>query len=164
MSLRPASCQGCLQPVAVYYTLVAGGVAQTHALCKVCPTLQAETRDGFLPSLALGITLSVPSPVGRGKCPTCGFRWADFERIHRLGCATCYETHSEQVTATIARIQPGLTHQGRSPVDPIADRQARLCKAKERLKSAQMEEDFETAAILRDQIAALEAEQPATRK
>jgi protein arginine kinase activator len=94
--------------------------------------------------------------VGRGKCPACGFRWADYERVHRLGCATCYEAHAPQALATIARIQPGLEHHGRRPQNSQADRLAKLAKARTDLQAALRIEDFEAAAVLRDQIAELE--------
>lgn len=141
----------------MYFTLVAGGKAETYACCQGCPSLLS---DAILPSLALGLKLAVPAPVGRGKCPTCGFRWADFDRLHRLGCPTCYEAHAPQAMATLARIQPGLEHHGRRPFDATADREARLTKARLLLKSALKEEDYETAAVLRDQIAELEGGQP----
>jgi protein arginine kinase activator len=158
---RPPSCQGCIQNAAVYFTLVAGGKAETYACCQGCPSLLS---DSILPSLALGLKLTVPTPVGRGKCPTCGFRWADFDRVHRLGCPTCYEAHAPQALATIARIQPGLEHHGRRPYDAAADREAKLTKARVLLKSALKEEDFETAAVLRDQIAELEAGLPEAKQ
>lgn len=157
---RPPSCQGCVQNAAVYFTLVAGGKAETYACCQGCPSL---VSDAILPSLALGLKLSVPAPVGRGKCPTCGFRWADFDRVHRLGCPTCYEAHAPQALATLARIQPGLEHQGRRPYDGSADREAKLAKARLLLKAALKEEDYETAAVLRDQIAELEAGLPGAK-
>ncbi len=141
----------------MYFTLVAGGKAETYACCQGCPSLLS---DSILPSLALGLKLTVPAPVGRGKCPTCGFRWADFDRIHRFGCPTCYEAHAPQALATIARIQPGLEHHGRRPTDAVADREAKLAKARLLLNSALKEEDYETAAALRDQITGLEAGPP----
>lgn len=150
---RPPSCQGCTQTAAVYFTLVAGGKAETYACCQGCPSLLA---DAILPSLALGLKLTVPVPVGRGKCPTCGFRWADYDRIHRLGCATCYEAHAPQALAMIARIQPGLEHHGRRPADPDAAREVKLTRTRELLQAAIKDEDYETAAALRDQIASLE--------
>ena len=120
--------------------------------------------DSILPSLALGLKLTVPTPIGRGKCPTCGFRWADFDRIHRFGCPTCYEAHAPQALATIARIQPGLEHHGRRPFDAAADREAKLAKARDLLKAAMKEEDYETAALLRDQISGLEGRLPGAKK
>jgi len=157
---RPPSCQGCAQTPTTYFTLVAGGKAETYACCQGCPSLMA---DAILPSLALGLKLTVPSPAGRSKCPACGFRWADYDRVHRFGCPTCYETHAAQALATIARIQPGLEHQGRRPFDPVADREARLTKARVQLQEALKVEDYEAAAALRDQIAGLENHPPGAR-
>ena len=66
--------------------------------------------------------------------------------------------------ATIARIQPGLEHHGRRPFDAEADREARLTKARDLLKAAMKEEDYETAAVLRDQIAELEGGLPGAKQ
>ncbi|MFM7743666.1 MAG: UvrB/UvrC motif-containing protein [Verrucomicrobiota bacterium] len=157
---RPPSCQCCAQTPAAFFTLVAGGKAETYACCQGCPAL----LDGaILPSCALGLKLTVPTPVGRGKCPACGFRWADFDRLHRLGCPTCYEAHAPQALTTIARLQPGLEHQGRRPFDPVADREARLTKARASLKEALKTEDYEAAAALRDLILSLESGQSESR-
>jgi protein-arginine kinase activator protein McsA len=59
--------------------------------------------------------------------------------------------------ATIARLQPGMAHQGRRPQASTADRLAKLAACQALLAEAVKEEDFESAAALRDQIAALEA-------
>jgi protein-arginine kinase activator protein McsA len=58
--------------------------------------------------------------------------------------------------ATIARIQPGLEHHGRRPQDSQTDHLAKLAKARADLQSALRIEDYEAAAVLRDQIAELE--------
>ena len=34
---RPPTCQGCVQNAVVYFTLVAGGKAETYACCQGCP-------------------------------------------------------------------------------------------------------------------------------
>jgi protein arginine kinase activator len=153
---RPSSCQGCLQPPKVFISLVAGTKAHQYACCGSCPCL-AKTAAGTLPSLALGVKFEVPAPAGRGRCPACGFRWSDFERIRRMGCPSCYDAHAREATSAIARAQPGLLHTGRRPAtDPDADRAERILEARLRLKEALAEEDYETAAVLRDRIAELE--------
>lgn len=152
---RPPSCQGCTKPSAVYVTLVAGGKAETYACCQSCPSTAALASAGALPSATLGLTLATPLPLGRGKCPTCGFRWSDFERVHRMGCPTCYQAHAQEILGTIVRLQPGLEHHGRRP-NTSKDKRARLEEARLALRTAQKEEDFETAAALRDEIAELE--------
>ena len=160
MDQRPSQCQGCTQPCSTYFTLVSGGKAESFGCCQACPVVTAPVAGGLLPSVELGYKLSVPSPTGRGRCPSCGFRWQDFERTHRIGCPTCYQAHTEQVLATIARLQPGMAHQGRRPQALVADRQAKLAACQALLAEAVKEEDFESAAALRDQIVALEASNP----
>jgi protein arginine kinase activator len=154
---RPSQCQGCTQPYSTYFTLVSGGKAESFGCCQACPVVTSPVAGGLLPSAALGWKLHVPMPSGRGRCPACGFRWQDFERTHRIGCPACYQAHTEQVLATIARLQPGMAHQGRRPQVSVAERQAKLSALQALLTEAVKEEDYESAAALRDQIAALEA-------
>ena len=160
MAQRPSQCQGCTQPCSTYFTLVSGGKAESFGCCQSCPVIAAPVDGGLLPSATLGLKLDIPAPTHRGRCPACGFRWQDFERTHRIGCPTCYQAHTQQVLSAIARLQPDMAHQGRRPQPSVADRQAKLASCKALLANAVKEEDFESAAALRDQIAALEAGLP----
>lgn len=153
---RPSSCQGCKQPPKVFISLVAGAKAQQYACCGACPCV-AKAAGGTLPSVALEVKFEVPSAAGRGRCPTCGFRWSDFERVRRLGCPSCYEAHARETVVAIARAQPGLIHTGRRPAAAeTADPRSKIASARLRLREALAEEDYETAAVLRDLIAELE--------
>ncbi len=158
MAQRPLNCTHCNQPCTVFVTLVAGGKADTYGLCPTCPQLALLAPETTLPSLSLGLKLSVPTPAGRGRCPSCGFRWEDFERTQRIGCPTCYETHQAHLNPTLSRIQPGVQHIGRRPQPTLEEKKAQLEQFKSQLKSAVQSEDFEGAAGLRDQIARLESE------
>ena len=137
---------------------MAGGKVESFGCCQACPVAQPPFDAGQLPSLSLGLKLSIPGPVGRGRCPDCGFRWQDFERTHRMGCPSCYQAHTDQVLPTIARIQPGLAHQGRRPQTSTTERQAKLAACQALLAEAIRAEDFESAAALRDQINGFEAD------
>lgn len=95
-------------------------------------------------------------PKIQGSCPSCGFRWEDFARTHRIGCPKCYEAHTQDLLPTLSRIQPGISHSGRRPQPSEMDLKNRLQKAKTELAQAVKNEDFETAAALRDQIAELD--------
>ena len=158
MSHRPPNCTHCNQPCTVFVTLVAGGKADTYGLCPTCPQLPKLSPDTVLPSLSLGLKLAVPTPLGRGRCPSCGFRWEDFERTQRIGCPTCYETHQMHLDPTLSRIQPGIKHVGRRPQPTLEEKKAQLAQFKSQLKTAVQSEDYESAAGLRDQIARLESE------
>ncbi len=153
---RPSSCQGCQQPPKVFISLVAGAKAQPFACCGSCPCV-AKAAGGTLPSLALGVKFEVPVAAGRGRCPACGFRWSDFDQIRRLGCPSCYEAHAREASMAVSRAQPRLLHTGRRPAEAgPADREKKAASARARLKEAMAEEDYETAAVLRDLLAELE--------
>ena len=151
----PAICTQCKKTCTLFITLVAGGKAVTYSSCAHCPSPINSPLAGSLPSQILGIKLDIPMPKIQGSCPSCGFRWEDFERTHRIGCPQCYETHTQELLPTLSRIQPGISHSGRRPQPSEIDLKHRLQKAKAELAEAVKNEDFETAAALRDQIAEL---------
>lgn len=152
----PPVCTECKKPCTLFITLVAGGKAMTYSCCAHCPSSMTSPLAGSLPSQILGIKLDIPMPKIQGSCPSCGFRWADFERTHRIGCPQCYEAHTQDLLPTLSRIQPGISHSGRRPQPSEMDLKNRLQKAKDELAQAVKNEEFETAAALRDQIAQLD--------
>ena len=152
----PPVCTQCKKPCTLFITLVAGGKAMTYSSCAHCPSSITSPSAGSLPSQILGIKLDIPMPKIQGSCPSCGFRWEDFQRTHRIGCPQCYEAHTQDLLPTLSRIQPGISHSGRRPQPSETDLKNRLQKAKTELAEAIKNEDFETAAALRDQIAELD--------
>ena len=152
---NPPICTHCKKPCTLFITLVAGGKATTYTCCEHCPSSMTGPLTGSLPSEILGIKLHIPMPKIQGSCPSCGFRWEDFERTHRIGCPQCYEAHTQEILPTLSRIQPAVEHTGRRPQPTEVELKNRLKKAKDELAVAVKNEDFETAAALRDQIAEL---------
>jgi len=167
-----ACCAKCSAPATVFLSLVVGEQTAATAFCATCAP--AGLLAAPLPATLAGLKLAVPVPAGRGRCPACGFRWADFERTQRLGCAQCYTSHPRETDALIARAQPGMQHTGRRPpapgsvplqttllpeLDAARPRRApaappTLEQLQADLKAAVEREDYEKAARLRDQIAA----------
>lgn len=134
------------------------------ALCPHCAPKGIE--EAPLPAAMAGLALPIPLPPSRTPCPSCGFRWPDFERHQRLGCPDCYAAHAAQSRALVARTQPALTHQGRRPGAPVAPLQREMdglrstsrategaAELEARLARAIREENYEEAARLRDLIA-----------
>ena len=171
-----ACCAKCSAPATIFVSLVVGEQTLTTAYCAACSP--AGLFDTPLPATFAGLKLAVPVPAGRGRCPACGFRWVDFERTQRLGCATCYTSHQRETDGLVARTQPGMQHVGRRPVAPgtvavqtlLPDLEASrtkptraaaakptLAQLQADLKAAVEREDYEKAARLRDKIAALAA-------
>ena len=169
-----ACCARCAAPATVFVSLVVGAQRSDLALCAACAP--AGLLAAPLPATLAGLKLAVPVPAGRGRCPACGFRWSDFDRTQRLGCAQCYTSHPRETEALVARAQPGLQHVGRRPpppgtaavqttllpeLDAARPRTPRAAAGKptleqlqDKLRQAVEREDYEEAARLRDAIAA----------
>ena len=88
------------------------------------------------------------------KCPSCGFTQADFKKTGRLGCAECYTTFAEGLEGLLKSMHKGTKHVGKVP-QPLQHHKhyaEKLGKLQQQLEKAVAEEDFEQAAVLRDEI------------
>ncbi len=93
-------------------------------------------------------------------CSFCGTTVADFKKSGRLGCPHCYSAYESQLRAILRRIHGSTQHLGKVYVPPAseeADKNARLAGLRRKLQRAVEAEDFERAAVIRDQIRELEA-------
>ena len=94
-----------------------------------------------------------------GPCSYCHTTVDDFRRTGRLGCPHCYSIYETQLRAILRRIHGSTHHLGKVYVPPAsthADRSARLAGLKRKLQRAIEAEDFERAAVIRDQIREVE--------
>jgi protein arginine kinase activator len=156
-------CMICKQNEAkVHLTQIVGDKMQKVDLCEECAKNKGVNDPaGFsLADLLLGLGASqeiAQSSTGEElKCPTCGFTQADFKKAGRLGCSQCYVTFAEGLESLLKSMHKGTKHMGKVPTAlrhsrDLADRLKQLQK---RLEKAISEEDFETAATLRDEIKA----------
>lgn len=86
-------------------------------------------------------------------CPSCGFTLSALRKSGRLGCPECYLFFGDELKETLQGCQKSLSHSGKIP------RRARdfmevynLSQLEQELKDAIREENFESAACLRDRI------------
>lgn len=87
-------------------------------------------------------------------CKNCGTKYSEYKRTKKLGCSECYESFSESLVKEIKEIQQGVEHVGKVPVKEkgMIFKTKQVKKLKEELQKAIIEEEYEKAAILRDQI------------
>jgi protein arginine kinase activator len=88
------------------------------------------------------------------KCSRCGFTQADFKKAGRLGCPECYQTFSEALGGLLKTMHKGTHHVGKVPeaFRQGRDLSDRVKELQEKLNKAITAEDFEEAALLRDEI------------
>src|SRR5690242_18608111 len=146
----------------VFLTQILEGKMQKVNLCDACSKEKGvQDPTGFaLADLLLGIGAAEEIEKGAStqKCPVCGYTQADFKKTGRLGCSSCYQTFGEALGSLLKAMHKGTEHVGKVPeraqrVFQLSDRMRTL---NENLQKAVAEENYETAASLRDQIKQLE--------
>src|SRR5688572_13063489 len=157
------NCDVCKQNSAtVFLTQIVDGKMQKVNLCEGCSKEKGVTDPtGFaLADLLLGLGAAQEMERGGGvqKCPVCGFSQADFKKTGRLGCASCYETFAEGLQSLLKGMHKGTSHQGKVPSRLLQtiEREQQIKDLHRDLRKAVAEENYESAAQIRDQIKSLE--------
>lgn len=160
-------CDRCSKnPAVIHLTRITqSGRSELH-LCMQCATGVAKmTQQKEQAKYAIDQTLA--KACGENgenlKCLGCGYTVADIRKTGRMGCSLCYETFADLIEPVIGALRrtsnalPGAKKQASepSPAKPTAN-EAAIRDLRERMKQAVSREEYETAALLRDQIKALE--------
>ena len=156
-------CQSCgKKDATVHLTDLLNG-EETH-LCDKC----AESKGAIMPSLSISSVLSnlieshetdEDAALHEAICPMCGISYPDMRRQGKAGCARCYEVFAGGLVSFVERIQGSSEHRGKAPRrldENSAKKMDEFVQLKQKLKVAVMEEDYELAAELRDEIKELE--------
>jgi protein arginine kinase activator len=158
-------CDVCKKNSAtVFLTQIVDGKMQKVNLCESCSKDKGVTDPtGFALAdllLGLGAAQEIEKGSSVAKCPNCGFSQADFKKTGRLGCAQCYDTFEEGLSSLIKQMHKGTEHQGKIPQRLVRSmaRQNQLKELQRDLRKAVSEENYESAAQLRDQIRQFEME------
>jgi protein arginine kinase activator len=148
----------------VFLTQIQDGKMQKVNLCDACSKEKGveDPKSFALADLLLGIGASeeIEKSALTQKCAVCGFSQADFKKTGRLGCAACYTTFAEGLHTLLKAMHKGTQHVGKVPqrAHRTIELSHRMHTLNENLQKAVAEENYETAASLRDQIKQLESE------
>lgn len=152
----------------VHLTQIIDNEMTTVHLCPACAAekgLDAGSAAKTLPLTDFLAQMGQAALTGEeaaasGPCSYCHTSVEDFRRTGRLGCPHCYSVYETQLRAILRRIHGSTQHLGKVYVPPVAEaagRSARLAGLKRKLQRAVDSEDFERAAVIRDQIREIEA-------
>lgn len=153
-------CSICkAKPATVHLTKIEGDKMQKVDLCEECAKDKGVNDSTFaLADMLLGLGASQEIEQAAGgvelKCPHCGFTQADFKKSGRLGCSECYQTFAEGLEGLLKSMHKGTRHAGKVPEGrrQRLDLSERLSALQQKLAKAIEEENFEQAALLRDEI------------
>ena len=153
------NCDVCkANQATVLLTQIVDGKMQKVNLCESCSKEKGVTDPtGFaLADLLLGLGAAQEMERGGGaqKCPVCGFSQADFKKTGRLGCGACYDTFAEGLATLLKSMHKGTTHIGKVPARAVRslERETEMKTLQRDLRKAVAEEDYESAAQLRDRL------------
>ena len=142
----------------VHLTQIVGDKMQKVDLCEECAKNKGvNDPTGFsLADLLLGLGASQELEQGATevKCPHCGFTQADFKKAGRLGCAECYVTFKDGLEGLLKTMHKGTRHVGKVPqtFQQTRDLAEKLKGLQRKLDKAVAEENYEQAALVRDEI------------
>jgi protein arginine kinase activator len=166
-------CQVCGKKTATTHikTIVNGKLTQYH-LCSDCAKEKGYSSLFSPWDLDFGNMLGGLIGSGRQgeevqRCKKCGASFAEISKTGKLGCAECYKTFRRQLIPVIQRIHGTTKHKGKTPTSSalvITDTNKQIMPVKESpidekkrlLQKAIEEQNFEQAAVLRDEIKEME--------
>lgn len=164
------TCCVCKEkPATVHLTQIQGDKVQKVDLCEECAKTKGVNDSTFqLADMLLGLGASHEIDQAAGgaeiKCPACGFTQVDFKKSGRLGCPECYATFADGLEGLLKSMHKGTKHTGKVPAHlrQKKDFSEQMTTLNKKLAKAISTENFEQAALLRDEIKQLTAKQAGT--
>ncbi|MBQ2700954.1 MAG: UvrB/UvrC motif-containing protein [Clostridia bacterium] len=159
-------CEECGQnPATVILALNVNGESTQKHLCASCmEKLKTSFSKGDLQSFLTSILSDIAAtdmPEKELNCSRCGLSYREFKKTGRLGCAQCYQDFRDELKPMLLKIHGRSQHAGRMPriSQKEQEQQQMLCDLRKRMEEAVSQENFEEAALLRDQIKQLASQE-----
>lgn len=160
-------CQKCGKNVATTHikTVINGKVTE-QSLCGYCAAKSGYSAfsnssiTGLLSSM-LGQTIESQSTEFENKCSCCGSTFASIAETGKVGCAECYITFEKELLPYLKRIHGSVNHTGKTPGSKelvVTEVKDTVSELKTKLAQLVAAENYEEAAIVRDEIKRLEGE------
>jgi protein arginine kinase activator len=161
-------CEECRKRKAVInFTQIVDNEMTTFHLCESCAEKKGVGEKKNVPESPInnflsqiGSHLKDEKETGDGKsCDTCGATFAQFQKSGRLGCPQCYFAFEQELGNILRRVQGSQVHVGRGPrarSGALTSEESRILELKKLLEESVRREEFERAAMLRDEIRGLE--------
>lgn len=154
-------CQNCKRNDARVHVkrIVSGESAEIH-LCTACATALglSDSAASFSPVRDISgniFSSSENKTSGRlMRCETCGFSFEDISETGRPGCPDCYRVFLRKLRPALGKLHGRAVYKGKIPsaVSVSAKNEEKIEMLKKQLAEAVEAQQFEQAAVLRDEI------------
>lgn len=163
------NCQECgKRPATLHFTKIVNGEKTEFHICESCAREKGEmipgTANGFsIHNLLSGLMNIDPSSTPGAKpqalrCEECGLTHAQFSKLGRFGCSSCYRYFDSRLDPLFKRVHGSTVHTGKVPkrTGGILQHKRDIEQLRKELQMHIEQEEFEEAAQVRDQIRELE--------
>lgn len=159
-------CDNCdVRTAQVTFQVAFGG---KKVVRNYCPQCAAKLRRGDVLGIQLAVVNSLPPEQVENvpACPKCGMTMERVQKTGRMGCAACYRAFSglteellKKLNGTERQLAENIME---TPV--MSEEQQRLRTLREELAQAVSIENYERAAMLRDEINGLSMRMEAAKE
>lgn len=159
-------CQKCGKNTATTHIhSVINGVASEIDLCSRCAAEQgysSTSKNSFASMLAsvFGDYSALESSLAKVSCECCGSVFSDIAHTGKVGCALCYSTFKKELLPYIKRVHGTTKHIGKKPNNAalVVAKTDEIAMLREKLRELVEKENFEEAAVIRDEIKKVQEE------
>ena len=160
-------CEKCGKHTATtHIKTIINGVMTEKFLCGYCANEVGfelnnnNSLSGMLASMLNEMGMSVQEKEKR--CPVCGCTFSKIAETGKAGCADCYNTFKSELLPYLKRVHGSTKHIGKSPdtKTPKVDLKSEdtVSQLRAQLDCLINEEKYEEAAVIRDKIRMMEAQ------
>jgi len=168
-------CEKCNKNIANVYlkNTINGNVTENH-LCSSCAAELYGQNSGPLVNLFKSdfesdilnmfkfnkFTPALSLLSGKNACPVCGSSFPDITKSGKVGCGECYAAFKNALEPNILRIHGTAKHTGKIPKNMSLKISAKKKIEELNIKLKKMidEQNFEQAAVIRDEINKINSE------
>jgi protein arginine kinase activator len=163
-------CDDCQKrPARVRITQIVNNQKQEKRLCEECAQAAGEGVFDFnnqfsvhdlLKGMLNHSLFGEIQSKNELACEQCGMTYSDFNRLGKFGCSNCYSTFSKKLEPLLRRIHGATHHTGKLPkrTGGLLEVKQTVKRMRQELEQYVLQEEYEKAAQIRDEIRRLERE------
>lgn len=159
-------CEKCGKRTATTHIhSVINGVAMEKNLCQFCAAEEGYgkfSQNSLMDMLSsmLGDVGYQNSALNEIKCDCCGATFSKIAESGKVGCPQCYEKFKKELLPYLKRVHGSVNHIGKRPVKDqlIVSPTDKLSQMRKKLNELVKNENYEEAAVIRDEIKKYEEE------
>ena len=150
-------CQECANPATIHITEILNGKILELHYCEEHARqylAHGNAEAGSSAGLAGALSAAEVRPTANRVCPYCGLTMAEFRSSGRLGCPHDYVFFSDELEPLLINFHGETEHVGKRPekLAQGSDTLAAAIELRKEMRQAVIEERYERAQELRDQI------------